>query len=90
MRGDIGCDSPIETLRLGGLSVAASDAVFDLDLRAGRAGGCGSGYLKAFLVTAKHLSFSKAAEEMRVAQSAVSRQVKLLEESLSSPPGTIS
>ncbi len=39
-------------------------------------------YLKAFLLTAKHTSFSKAAEELNIAQSAVSRQIKLLEESL--------
>jgi DNA-binding transcriptional LysR family regulator len=39
-------------------------------------------YLKAFLSTAKHVSFSKAAEELNIAQSAVSRQIKLLEESL--------
>lgn len=39
-------------------------------------------YLKAFELTAKHLSFSKAAEELNIAQSAVSRQIKLLEESI--------
>ena len=39
-------------------------------------------YLKAFLLTAEHLNFSKAAEELSVAQSAVSRQVRLLEERL--------
>lgn len=39
-------------------------------------------YLKAFLSTAKHLHFSKAAEELNIAQSAVSRQIKLLEESV--------
>ncbi|HLW57412.1 MAG TPA: LysR family transcriptional regulator [Bacteriovoracaceae bacterium] len=39
-------------------------------------------YFKAFLVTAKHLNFSKAAVELGVAQSAVSRQIKLLEESV--------
>lgn len=39
-------------------------------------------YFKAFLVTAKHLNFSKAALELGVAQSAVSRQIKLLEESV--------
>ncbi|MFA5584092.1 MAG: LysR family transcriptional regulator [Bacteriovoracaceae bacterium] len=39
-------------------------------------------YFKAFLVTAKHLNFSKAATELGVAQSAVSRQIKLLEESV--------
>ncbi len=39
-------------------------------------------YLKAFLAAAEQGSFSKAAEEMNIAQSAVSRQVKLLEESV--------
>jgi len=39
-------------------------------------------YLKAFIVTCKHLNFSKAAEELNIAQSAVSRQIKLLEESV--------
>ena len=39
-------------------------------------------YLKAFLLTAQHQSFSKAAESLKIAQSAVSRQIKLLEESL--------
>ena len=39
-------------------------------------------YLKAFLLTARHLSFSKAAQELKVAQSAVSRQIKCLEERL--------
>lgn len=39
-------------------------------------------YLKAFALTAKYLSFSKAAAELKIAQSAVSRQVKLLEESM--------
>ncbi len=39
-------------------------------------------YLKAFITTARQLSFSKAAKEMGVAQSAISRQIKLLEESL--------
>lgn len=39
-------------------------------------------YLKAFMVTSKHLNFSKAAEELGIAQSAVSRQIKLLEESV--------
>ena len=37
-------------------------------------------YLKAFMLTAKYSSFSKAAEELNIAQSAVSRQIKLLEE----------
>ncbi len=41
-------------------------------------------YLKAFLLTARHLSFSKAAHELQIAQSAVSRQIKMLEEKLGS------
>ena len=39
-------------------------------------------YLRAFMVTAKHLNFSRAASELNIAQSAVSRQIKLLEESV--------
>ena len=39
-------------------------------------------YLKAFLMTAQFSSFSKAADALKIAQSAVSRQIKLLEESL--------
>lgn len=39
-------------------------------------------YLKAFQLTATHLNFSKAANELNIAQSAVSRQIKLLEESM--------
>lgn len=39
-------------------------------------------YLKAFILTAQHASFSKAAEILGIAQSAVSRQIKLLEDSL--------
>jgi len=39
-------------------------------------------YLKAFILTARNASFSKAAEELKIAQSAVSRQIKLLEESV--------
>ena len=39
-------------------------------------------YLKAFLAVAKHKNFTSAGEELNVAQSAVSRQIKLLEESL--------
>ncbi len=39
-------------------------------------------YLKAFMATVEQGSFSKAAEELNIAQSAVSRQVKLLEESV--------
>ncbi|MFW7378618.1 MAG: LysR family transcriptional regulator [Oligoflexus sp.] len=38
-------------------------------------------YLKAFVATAKLGSVSKAAESLNIAQSAVSRQIKLLEES---------
>lgn len=40
-------------------------------------------YLRAFRLTAEYKSFSKAAEELGIAQSAVSRQIKLLEESMS-------
>jgi DNA-binding transcriptional LysR family regulator len=39
-------------------------------------------YVRAFAVTARHLNFSRAAEELGIAQSAVSRQIKLLEESV--------
>jgi DNA-binding transcriptional LysR family regulator len=39
-------------------------------------------YLKAFLLTVKNASFSKAASELNIAQSAVSRQIKLLEDSV--------
>ncbi len=39
-------------------------------------------YLKAFMAAAEQSSFSRAAEELNIAQSAVSRQVKLLEESV--------
>ncbi|HXH30598.1 MAG TPA: LysR family transcriptional regulator [Bacteriovoracaceae bacterium] len=39
-------------------------------------------YLKAFMVTSRYLNFSKAATELNIAQSAVSRQIKLLEESV--------
>lgn len=39
-------------------------------------------YLKAFMVTSRTLNFSKAATELNIAQSAVSRQIKLLEESV--------
>lgn len=39
-------------------------------------------YLKAFMVTADLLNFSRAADELGIAQSAVSRQIKLLEESV--------
>lgn len=39
-------------------------------------------YIKAFMITAHHLNFSKAAQDLGIAQSAVSRQIKLLEESV--------
>lgn len=39
-------------------------------------------FLKAFLAVAKHLSFTRASEELHITQAAVSRQIKLLEESL--------
>jgi LysR family glycine cleavage system transcriptional activator len=39
--------------------------------------------LRAFEASARHLSFTKAADELNVTQGAVSRQVKLLETSLS-------
>ncbi|MBD65507.1 MAG: hypothetical protein CME62_09890 [Halobacteriovoraceae bacterium] len=39
-------------------------------------------YLKAFQTTAKYLNFSQAAKELGIAQSAVSRQIKLLEDSM--------
>ncbi len=39
-------------------------------------------YLKAFQITAEYLNFSKAAAKLGIAQSAVSRQIKLLEESM--------
>lgn len=37
-------------------------------------------YIRAFMVTARHLNFSRAADELNIAQSAVSRQIKLLED----------
>ncbi len=39
-------------------------------------------YLKAFKLTVQYQSFSKASKELKIAQSAVSRQIKLLEEGL--------
>ena len=39
--------------------------------------------LKAFEAAAKHLSFTRAADELFVTQAAVSHQIKLLEEFLS-------
>jgi len=41
--------------------------------------------LRAFEVSARHLSFTRAAEELNVSQAAVSQQVKLLEERLRTP-----
>lgn len=41
--------------------------------------------LRAFEAAGRHLSFSKAAEELNVTQGAISRQVKLLEEFLHAP-----
>jgi LysR family glycine cleavage system transcriptional activator len=42
--------------------------------------------LRAFEAAARHLSFTKAAEELFVTQAAVSHQVKSLEEHLGMPP----
>ncbi len=39
-------------------------------------------FIKAFISVAKHLNFTKAASELHVTQAAVSRQIRLLEESL--------
>ncbi len=39
-------------------------------------------YLQAFILTAKYSSFSRAAKELNIAQSAISRQIKLLEENV--------
>lgn len=39
-------------------------------------------YLKAFQATAKSLNFSQAAKKLGIAQSAISRQIKLLEDSI--------
>ncbi len=39
-------------------------------------------YLKAIMVTSRCLNFSKAAQALNIAQSAISRQIKLLEESV--------
>ena len=41
--------------------------------------------LRAFVVTAKHLSFTKAANELHVTPAAVSHQVKILEEFVGTP-----
>ena len=43
------------------------------------------GSLRAFEAVARHLNFSSAAEELHVTQSAVSRQIKGLEEELGAP-----
>ncbi len=39
-------------------------------------------YLRAFLLVARYGNFTKAAQELKIAQSAISRQIKLLETSL--------
>lgn len=41
--------------------------------------------LRAFEAAGRHMSFSKAAEELNVTQGAISRQIKLLEEFLKAP-----
>ena len=41
--------------------------------------------LRAFEAAARHLSFTKAAEELHVTQAAISHQVKTLEEQLGLP-----
>ncbi|MGI2937934.1 LysR family transcriptional regulator [Vibrio diabolicus] len=38
--------------------------------------------LRAFLISAKHLNFTKAAIELCVTQAAISQQVKMLEQQL--------
>ncbi len=43
------------------------------------------GYLRAFEAVARHLSFSAAAEDLHVTQSAISRQIKSLEDELGAP-----
>jgi len=40
-------------------------------------------FIKAFIAVAKHLNFTQAARELHITQAAVSRQIRLLEESLS-------
>ncbi len=42
-------------------------------------------YLRAFASVARHLSFSAAADELHLTQSAISRQIKSLEDELGSP-----
>ncbi len=41
--------------------------------------------LKGFEAAARHLSFTRAAQELSVTQSAVSREIKTLEEQLGQP-----
>ena len=41
--------------------------------------------LRAFVVAAKHLSFSRAASELHVTPAAISQQIKLLEDHLGCP-----
>ena len=41
-----------------------------------------AGYLRAFEAVARHLNFRAASEEMALTQSAVSRQIAALEESV--------
>src|SRR5262249_40022739 len=40
------------------------------------------GFFQGFEAAARHLSFTKAAEELLITQSAVSRQIKILEDHL--------
>ncbi|MBC7690205.1 MAG: LysR family transcriptional regulator, partial [Methylotenera sp.] len=40
-------------------------------------------YLKAFLAAANYLNFTRAAEELKISVSALSRQISLLEQSCS-------
>jgi LysR family glycine cleavage system transcriptional activator len=42
--------------------------------------------LHAFEVAARHLSFTKAADELNVTQGAVSHRIRALEERLGRPP----
>ena len=41
--------------------------------------------LRMFEASARHLSFSRAARELKVTQAAVSRQIRLLEEDIGQP-----
>lgn len=54
-------------------------------MRTARSGLPALGLLRAFEAAARHLSFTRAAEELFVTQSAVSRQIKSLEEDLGVP-----